>query len=132
MRLRARAHVQGAAVISVVFGDANGYREVMPKTTYDDIERKLVPYPDSSFRATPEQVQQAKEGFRALDPDEQALEARVRAALGADAAGVTVEIEHAQVTLRGTVANAAALTSIPDRVRGVEGVSAVVDQLSVA
>ncbi|CAN5658831.1 hypothetical protein BH11MYX1_BH11MYX1_08930 [soil metagenome] len=103
----------------------------MTKSTYDDIERKIVPYPDSSFRASPEQIQQAKDGFRALDADEQALDSRVRAALGADAAGVTVEIERDRVTLRGTVPSAAASTSISDRVRGVEGVSDVVDQLSV-
>jgi hypothetical protein len=123
--------VQGRGVMAVVICAANDYRGGMTKSTYDDLERKIVPYPDSSFRATPEQVQQAKEGFRALDADEQALEARVRAALGADAAGVTVEIDRDQVTLRGAVANAAALTSIPDRVRSVEGVSGVVDQLSV-
>lgn len=100
--------------------------------TYDEIERKTVPYPDSSFKPSPEQVQQAKDGFRALDADEQALGARVRAALGSDAQGVTVEIDRDRVTLRGTVANASALTNVPDRVRGIDGVSDVVDQLSVA
>lgn len=103
----------------------------MTKSTYDDIERKIVPLPDSSFRPSPEQVQQAKDGFRALDADEQALASRVRAALGGDASKVTVEIERDRVTLRGAVGDVAALTSIPDRVRAVEGVSAVVDQLSV-
>ncbi len=100
--------------------------------TYDEIERKNVPYADSSFKPSPEQVQQAKDGFRALDADEQALGARVHAALGSDAKGVTVEIDRDRVTLRGTVANTSALTSIPDRVRGLDGVSDVVDQLSVA
>lgn len=54
----------------------------MPKT-YDEIVRKTVPEPDSSFRPSPEQVRQAYEGFRALDADEQALKDRVEAALGA-------------------------------------------------
>ncbi len=99
----------------------------MPKS-YEEIERETV----SPYKPTPEQVQQAKEGFRALDDDERALESRVRAALGDDAAGVTVEIDRGRVTLRGKVANATAMTSIPDRVREVDGVSDVVDQLSVA
>jgi len=99
--------------------------------TYDEIERKNVPYPDSSFKPSPEQLQQAREGFRALDADEQALSARVQAELGGDATSVTVEIDRARVTLRGTVADASALTSIPDRVRGIVGVSDVVDQLTL-
>jgi BON domain-containing protein len=100
----------------------------MPKSTYDDIVRKTVPEPDSSFRPSPDQVQQAKEGFRALDSDEQALEARVRSVVGAT--GASVEVSRDRVTLRGSVDQATA-NSLPDQVRAIEGVGSVDDQLVV-
>src|SRR5689334_20509745 len=49
-------------------------------TSYDDIVRRTVPDPDSSQRPSERQEQQAREGFRAMDADETALAARVRAA----------------------------------------------------
>jgi osmotically-inducible protein OsmY len=101
----------------------------MPKT-YDEIVRKTVPEPDSSFRPSPEQVRQAYEGFRALDADEQALKDRVEATLGAHA-GVDVEVEHDHVILRGKVSSPDALRRILDAVRGVDGVGAVDDQLVI-
>ena len=100
----------------------------MPKS-YDEITRKTVPEPDSSFRPSPEQVKQAHEGFRALDADEQQLHARVVATL-AGISGVQVEIDSDRVTLRGQV-DAATLARVPDLVRGVDGVTAVDDQLVV-
>ena len=96
--------------------------------TYDEITRKTVPNPDTSFRPSPEQVKQAHEGFRALDSDEQALLARVRGALGG--AAVEVEITHGDVTLRGTV-DAATANRLPDLVRGLDGVDSVIDQLVI-
>lgn len=99
----------------------------MPKTTYDEITRKTVPEPDSSFRPSPEQVKQAKEGFRALDADEQALEARVRSVVGS---GVSVEVTRDGVTLRGSVDQATA-NGLADRVRAIDGVGSVDDQLVV-
>jgi len=97
--------------------------------TYDEITRKTVPEPDSSWRPSPEQVKQAREGFRAMDDDEQALQSRVRAAVGA---GVDVEVDGDRVTLRGHVADSEALRRIPELARGVEGVGSVDDQLVVA
>jgi hypothetical protein len=99
----------------------------MPKT-YDEIVRKTVVDPDSSFRPSAEQVKQAYEGFRALDPDEQALQQRVEAAL-AGRGDITVEVTKDRVTLRGRVRNASDLTDIPELVRGVPGVGSVDDQL---
>ena len=96
--------------------------------TYDEITRKTVPEPDSSWRPSPEQVKQAREGFRAMDPDEQALHARVKAAVGA---GVDVEVDGDRVTLRGQVADAEALRRIPELARGIDGVGQVDDQLVV-
>ena len=94
--------------------------------TYDDITRKTVPDPDGSMRPSPEQVKAAYEGFRAMDADEQALAARVRAALSGH--DVQIEVERDQVTVSGTV-DAAAARAIPDKVRGVDGVGSVVDRL---
>ncbi len=105
--------------------------------TYDEITRRTVPEPDSSrkFRPTAEQVRQAREGFRALDPDEQQLTDRIRqvlAATGADGAHVDVEVDRAQVTLRGEVPDGAALARVSDAVRGIDGVDELVDQLVIA
>jgi hypothetical protein len=100
----------------------------MPKS-YDEITRKTVPEPDSSWRPSPEQVKQAHEGFRAMDAGEQQLHARVSAAVGA---GIAVEVDGDRVTLRGQVADAEALRRIPELARGVDGVASVDDQLVVA
>jgi hypothetical protein len=97
--------------------------------TYDDITRKTVPEPDSSFRPSPEQVKQAHEGFRALDADEQQLHDRVVAALSG-VSGVQVEVDRDRVTLRGQV-DAATLARVPDLVRSIDGVESVDDQLVV-
>ena len=97
----------------------------MVKKTYDEIVRTTVPEPDGSWRPSPEQVKQAHEGFRALDADEQQLDARVRAALG-DLQGVTIEVTRDRVMVRGAVADP---TRVAEVVRGVEGVAAVDDQL---
>src|SRR5882672_589127 len=87
--------------------------------SYDEIVRSTVVDPDSSVRPTREQEQAAREGFRALDADEQALHARVMTALagaGGAAAGVTVEITGDLVRLRGQVPDAGALQALEDTV----------------
>jgi len=97
--------------------------------SYDDITRSTVPEPDSSFRPTKLQEQQAREGFRMLDVDEQALHARVQAALGG--AQIDLEIDRTRVILRGQVATGALLQQLEDRVRAVEGVTAVENDLVI-
>ena len=102
-------------------------------TTYDEIIRATVPDPDSSFRPSAEQVQQAREGFRALDGDEQALADRVRAALaasGVPSSRVEFDVERSTVTLRGAVADATALVKLGDAVRALDGVE-LVDRLVI-
>lgn len=106
-----------------------------PPRTYDEIVRRTVPEPDSSFRPSPEQVRDAFEGFRALDADEQALFDRIDSALvesGHDLQDVTVEVERDRVTLRGSVRDHIALARVLDLVRGVPGVGEVVDRLVIA
>lgn len=105
-----------------------------PKT-YDEIVRKTVPEPDSSFRPTPEQELQAYEGFRALDSDEQALFDRLNRVLessGHDLQHVAVEVERDRVIIRGSVHDEAALARVLDIVRNVEGVGTVDDQLVIS
>ena len=104
-----------------------------PPTTYDEITRRIVPDPDSSFRPSPEQVKQAYEGFRALDPEEQQLLDRVRAALSAGGVDhVDVEIDRDRVTVRGKVRDPDTAARISELVRTVEGVGDVADQLVIA
>jgi len=98
--------------------------------SYDDIVRKTVVDPDSSVRPTRDQERQAREGFRALDGDEAALQDRVQAALSG-IAGVTVEVSRDLVTLRGRVADAAMLRAAEDVVARVSGVEVIHNQIVV-
>lgn len=103
--------------------------------SYDDIVRQTVVEPDTSIRPTREQEQAAREGFRALDPDEQVLHDRVvqaLATLGADASRVTAEVSRELVTLRGQVADVATLRRIEDAVAYVTGVETIHNQIVVA
>src|SRR5678816_2684034 len=75
-------------------------------SNYDDIVRRTIVDPDTSIRPTREQEQAARQGFRALAPDEQVLHDRVLqalATLGPEASRVTAEISRELVTLRGQV-----------------------------
>jgi osmotically-inducible protein OsmY len=103
--------------------------------SYDDIVRSTVVDPDSSVRPTREQEQQAREGFRATDADEEALQGRVMtaiAAAGADAVGVTAEVTGDLVRLSGQVPHSAMLRSIEDMVARVAGVETIHNQIVVA
>lgn len=105
-----------------------------PKT-YDEIVRKTVPDPDSSWRPTPQQERQAYEGFRALDAEEQALFDRLNRVLeqsGHDLQHVAVEVERDHVIIRGSVRDEAALCRVLDIVRNVRGVGSVYDQLVIS
>jgi hypothetical protein len=101
-----------------------------PAKTYDEIVRSTVVEPDSSFRPSSDQVQAAREGFRALDDDEQALADRVTSAL-ASFTGVQVEVTRDLVTLRGRVADPAALRALEDAVARVPGVQTVHNQVVI-
>jgi osmotically-inducible protein OsmY len=99
-----------------------------PPRSYEEVVRKTVVDPDSSARPTLEQEQAAREGLRALDSDERALQDRVVRAVsstGANAAGVTVEVSRELVTLRGRVADPAMLRAVEDAVARVPGVATI-------
>jgi osmotically-inducible protein OsmY len=125
-----------ARLALVLHADRNMARNtVRNPRSYDDIVRQTVVEPDTSIRPTREQEQAAREGFRALDPDEQVLHDRVvqaLATLGADASRVTAEISRELVTLRGQVADVATLRRIEDAVAYVTGVETIYNQVVVA
>jgi osmotically-inducible protein OsmY len=105
-----------------------------PKS-YDDIVRATVVDPDSSSRPTRAQEQLAREGFRALDPDEQRLQDLVQQALagsGANITGVAIEVSRERVTLRGRVPDVAMLHLLEDAVARVPGVETIHNQVVVA
>jgi hypothetical protein len=106
-----------------------------PPRSYDEIVRRTVPDPDSSWRPSVEQEHRAYEGFRAMAPEEQELCHRVHDALlaaGIDTTQLHIEVDHNRVTLRGQVRDDRALRRIPDLVEAVDGVGAVYDQLVIA
>jgi osmotically-inducible protein OsmY len=106
-----------------------------PPKTYDEIVRATVPEPDSSWRPTPAQEQQAREGFRAMDAEEQQLHQRVLAAMASasiDTSRIQIEIDRDRVTLRGQVRDRETLTRVAQVVGEVDGVRAVLDQLVIA
>jgi len=98
------------------------------RNSYEDIVRKTVVEPDSSARPTEPQEQAAREGFRALDVDERALQEQVERALmtsGVDISGVTVEVSRERVTLRGRVVEARSLQVLEDAAARVAGVDTI-------
>ena len=106
----------------------------MPKS-YDEIVRATVPEPDSSWRPTKEQERQSREGFRAMDAEEQQLHQRVVAALTSasiDPSSIQIEVDRDRVALRGQVRDRETLTRIAQVVGEVDGVHSVVDQLVIA
>jgi hypothetical protein len=105
-----------------------------PKT-YDEIVRRTVPEPDTSWRPTPEQEHQAHQGFRALDAAEHALFYRINRVLadhGHDLHHVAVEVERDHVIISGSVRDGAALVRVLDLIRNVEGVGSIDDQLVIS
>jgi osmotically-inducible protein OsmY len=103
--------------------------------SYDDITRKTVVEPDSSVRPSREQEAEARQGFRAMDADEQVIHDRVQQALtglGGRDAKVTVEVNRELVTLRGQVGDLATLQAIEEAVARVTGVETIHNQVVVA
>lgn len=106
----------------------------VPPKSYDEITRRTVPDPEGSWRPSEQQVEQAHDGFRALDPSEQDLYDRVRDALTAeslDTSRIAIEVDRDRVTLRGTVAQGQNLYHLEALVMRVKGVSELVNWLVV-
>jgi hypothetical protein len=121
-----------ALVVQTILGMARN--TVRSPRSYDDIVRQTVVEPDTLPRPTRDQEQAAREGFRALDPDEQVLHDRVLqalATLGPAASRVTAEVSRELVTLSGQVADVAMLRRIEDAVAYVTGVETIHNQVVV-
>ena len=102
--------------------------------SYDEITRKTVPEPDSSFRPTKDQERAAFEGERILSSDEAELHAKVAEALrssGLDLSEVSFEIDRTRVTLRGRVDDHHVLPMLENIVRDVPDVGDIVDLVVV-
>jgi hypothetical protein len=105
-----------------------------PPTTYEEITRRTVPQPDTSWRPSLEQEREAFAGHREMDADENALYERILEVFrnsGLDTEQVMVEVRRDRVSLRGNVASETDLTVIPELVRDIEGVGSVDDRLVV-
>jgi osmotically-inducible protein OsmY len=106
-----------------------------PAKSYDEIVRRTVPEPDSSWRSTPAQDRDTRLGIRAQDDQERDLEARVAAALhgiaGLANVDIRVEVEHGRVVLLGTVPDPRVFRVVDDAVAAVEGVETIHNQLVV-
>lgn len=106
-----------------------------PPRSYEEIVRATVPDPDSSWRPSIEEEHRAFEGYRAMEPEEQRLCNRVHDALlaaGMDTTKIKIEVDRDRVILRGQVTDQEMLRQVPDIVRDVDGVGALVDQLVIA
>jgi hypothetical protein len=105
--------------------------------SYDDIERATVPTPDLAWRPSRAQEEAAMAGFRASTPEEDVLHGRVMAALagfalaGRDLSNLSIEVDGAEVTLRGYAPDIHTIDTIESRVRDVAGVAAVHNELVV-
>src|SRR6476660_7495955 len=102
--------------------------------SYDDIVRRTVIEPDTSSRPTREQEQLAREGFRAQDDDERAIQVRATEALqrsGADVSGVDVEVTRDLVTLRGRVPDASMLSLIEEALAALPGIHTIHNKVVV-
>ena len=105
--------------------------------SYDEIVRRTVPDPDSSFRPDERQVAEAEERFRderlsaQMTDQERVLYGRVATVVFATGDEVGFEVERGMVILHGSVRDPRSLQAIEDRVRAIDGVEDVVNRLVV-
>lgn len=106
-----------------------------PRTprTYDEIVRRTVIEPDSSFRPPPEQEHDALTGpYVRHDAEERAILGEVLdLARELGAAQLDIEVRRPRVTLRGRVPTMRLARQLVDRVEELDGVDEVVDLMFV-
>ena len=111
-----------------------------PRTphSYDEIVRRTVPEPDSSFRPDERQIAEADAEFREqrlsaqMTDQERALYGRVANVVFTTGDEVGFEVERGMVILHGSVRDPHSLQVIEDRVRAIDGVEDVVNRLVVS
>jgi hypothetical protein len=106
--------------------------------SYDEIVRRTVPDPDSSWRPDERQIEEADERFRLqrlsaqMTDQEHMLYGRVAEAVflcPRDEVGF--EVDGSTVILHGSVPDAGSLRRIEDRVAAIEGVERVVSRIVI-
>ncbi|HWU90025.1 MAG TPA: BON domain-containing protein [Kofleriaceae bacterium] len=102
-----------------------------PPRTYDEIVARTVPEPDSSFRPTPEQLEDTREGHVLPTDDEQLAERVIQVLERAGATGIKVEVEGARATLRGAMPDIETLNRIEDLARTVPGIERIENRMHV-
>ncbi len=109
-------------------------KSIIP-ASYDDIVRKNVPLPDSSYRPSTAEVANAearKPGPRiTADSDTTSVQAALMSLEGADITDVQVDIDSGRATIDGSVALEEDRRRIIAAVEMVPGVNAVIDRLRV-
>jgi hypothetical protein len=106
--------------------------------SYDEIVRRTVPDPDSSFRPDERQVAEADARFRdqrlsaQMTDQERALYGRVAEVVFATADEIGFEVDRGTVILHGSVRDPRSIRRIEDRVREIDGVDHVDNRLVVA
>ena len=101
-----------------------------PPRSYDEIVRRTVPNPDSSWRPSREQEAYAKE--HALSPEIQGLCGDIHDALlaaGIDTGLLECHVDAEHVVLRGSARDRKASDEIVKIVERVPGVTSVINQL---
>ncbi len=109
-------------------------------SSYDEIVRRTVPEPDSSFRPTTDQVAQAGEESRSerqlaqMTDDERALHARIAQAIASvqRLGEISFELDGGSVTLSGRVHDAASIQQVESLVSAVGGIASINNRLVVS
>lgn len=110
-----------------------------PPRSYDDIVRRTVPDPDSSFRPTPQQIAEAGEEHRErrmaaqMTSDEHELYGRVASVLlGEESLGeIGFELDGRRVILHGSVPDAAALRRVERLAETIDGIDEIENRIVV-
>lgn len=97
--------------------------------SYDEIVRRTVPEPDSSFRPDASQKDQTNR----LKPSDPRVYARLSEELLDDHSlgHIGFEVDQGRVTLHGTVRDARSISYLENLARSIEGVDDVINRLVV-
>ncbi|HTL37184.1 MAG TPA: BON domain-containing protein [Kofleriaceae bacterium] len=101
--------------------------------SYDEIVRRTVPNPDSSWRPTSEEERRSLEGWLSPRVEEQVLRDDIHDVLilaGIDATALRIDVDRSRVVVRGEVRDRPFADRIIGLIEKVPGVTSVVDQLS--
>lgn len=103
------------------------------KSSYDDIVRKNVPLPDSSYRPSDAEAVDAEVPREPtlVGPNQEAMRDALQALAGVDVADLQVDVDGGTATMLGSVARDSDREQIMATLRQVPGVVAVIDRLRI-